>query len=86
MDQPRCAIVDDICLSDVLRGVSRSDEMPRDVKTYPAAYICNTDPTTLPGKHRIVVCRFLRQSGTGTGILWDRLCGVYNKTRRHMRV
>lgn len=54
-DQLRCAIREDRCLSDLVVGVFPSDEIPRDVHSRPAAYVFNTDPARLPGKHWIVV-------------------------------
>ena len=33
------------------RGVFAADQLPRRVKTYPSAYIVNTDPASEPGAH-----------------------------------
>lgn len=40
--------------ADVTRGVFSSNTLPQIVSVYPSAYICNTDPSYLPGSHWIV--------------------------------
>lgn len=39
---------------DVMRGVFSSKNLPQIVSVYPSAYICNTDPSYLPGSHWVV--------------------------------
>lgn len=41
-------------IADVMRGVFSSNNLPQKVSKYPSAYICNTDPTFLPGSHWVV--------------------------------
>ena len=41
-------------LNNVLKGVFSSNTLPRTVTSYPSAYICNTEPSHLPGAHWIV--------------------------------
>ena len=38
---------------DVLVDVYPRDQLPRSVKKYPSAYVCNTDPRTEGGEHWI---------------------------------
>lgn len=40
--------------SDVIRGIFSSNNLSYLVSKYPAAYICNTDPSYLPGSHWVV--------------------------------
>ena len=40
--------------ANVVRGVFSSNNLPQRVSVYPSAYICNTDPSYLPGSHWIV--------------------------------
>lgn len=40
--------------SDVKRGIFSSNNLSYLVSIYPAAYICNTDPSYLPGSHWVV--------------------------------
>lgn len=49
-----CAIRENRCLSTLTDTVYSADTLPVRVNTYPAAFICNTDPQHLPGKHWIV--------------------------------
>ena len=49
-----CAIRENRCLSEVNDNVYSADTLPVSVNIYPSAFICNTDPARLPGKHWIV--------------------------------
>lgn len=49
-----CAIRENRCLSFVADTVYSADTLPVSVNTFPSAFICNTDPMHLPGKHWIV--------------------------------
>jgi hypothetical protein len=40
--------------ANVVRGVFSSNNLPQIVSAYPSAYICNTDPSYLPGSHWVV--------------------------------
>ena len=40
--------------ANVIRGVFSSNNLPQKVSIYPSAYICNTDPSYLPGSHWVV--------------------------------
>lgn len=42
-------------LSKFFRGVFSPDTLPERVQAYPSAYVCNTDPSHLPGSHWIVM-------------------------------
>lgn len=53
-DQLQCVIRENRCLSAVARRVYSADTLPNNVNTFPSAFICNTDPSYLPGKHWIV--------------------------------
>lgn len=50
----RCFIKGHYLLSTFVRGVYSSDTLPFKVDFYPSAYVCNTDPSYLPGKHWVV--------------------------------
>lgn len=50
-----CVIKGHYLLSKTVRGVFSPDTLPSRVNTYPSAYICNTDPSHLPGQHWVVV-------------------------------
>jgi hypothetical protein len=39
----------------MVAGVFSPDTLPLRVNVYPSAYICNTDPSHLPGKHWVVM-------------------------------
>ena len=43
-----------MCLSFVTDNVYSADTLPAKVQLFPSAFICNTDPSSFPGKHRIV--------------------------------
>ena len=53
-NQLLCAVRENRCLSSLTDTVYSADTLPISVNTYPSAFICNTDPTHLPGKHWIV--------------------------------
>lgn len=53
-DQLNCALKEDKCLNTMITGVFSSDNLPGQVIDYPSAYVCNTDPVTLPGEHWVV--------------------------------
>ena len=53
-DQLYCALREDECLSRFAKGVFPADKLPRHVNSFPSAYVCNTDPSDLPGKHWVV--------------------------------
>ena len=53
-NQILCAVRENRCLSSLTETVYSADTLPISVNTYPSAFICNTDPTPLPGKHWIV--------------------------------
>ncbi len=48
---------------DVFAGVYPRDRMPRIVKNYPRAYVCNTDPHDQDGEHWVAI--YLDRDGTG---------------------
>jgi len=50
-EQLLCAIRENPCLSEVTRNVYSVDTLPKRVVIYPSAYVCNTDPSHLPGTH-----------------------------------
>lgn len=54
-DQLECATREDRCLKEFVRGVFPSDRLPYHVNSFPSAYVCNTDPSGLPGKHWVTV-------------------------------
>ena len=49
-----CVIRENMCLSFVTDDVYSADTLPDKVQFFPSAFICNTDPSSLPGKHWIV--------------------------------
>ena len=49
-----CVIKESLCLSFVAKNVYSADTLPATLATFPSAFICNTDPSHLPGKHWIV--------------------------------
>ena len=53
-EQLQCAIKENRCLNSHVKGVYSPDTLPLRVTTYPSAYICNTDPSHLPGRHWVV--------------------------------
>ena len=53
-DQLLHSIRENRCLSAVNDNVYSADTLPVTVHTFPLAFICNTDPAHLPGKHWIV--------------------------------
>ena len=50
-----CVIKGHYLLSKTVRGVFSPDTLPSRVNTYPSVYVCNTDPSHLPGQHWVVV-------------------------------
>ena len=53
-NQLLCAIRESSCLSSLTETVYSTDTLPNTVTSYPSAFVCNTDPQHLPGKHWIV--------------------------------
>lgn len=53
-DQLQCIIGESKCLSAYVKGIFSPDTLPLHVTLYPSAYICNTDPSYLPGRHWVV--------------------------------
>ena len=53
-DQLRCVIEENKCFSVTVKGVFSPDTLPRAVTSYPAAYVCNTAVSYLPGEHWVV--------------------------------
>lgn len=52
-EQLECAITESRCLSQLVKGVFAPDTLPV-VVNFPSAYVSNTDPSHLPGKHWVV--------------------------------
>ena len=48
---------------DVFAGVYPRDRLPRTIKNYPSAYVCNTDPHTDEGEHWIAI--YVDDDGSG---------------------
>ncbi len=42
-------------IQNVFQGVYPRDKLPRSSKTYPSAYVCNTEPHTEKGEHWIAI-------------------------------
>lgn len=53
-DQLKCAVKETRCLDAITVGVFSSDSLPYRVRSYPSAYICNTDRKGEPGQHWVV--------------------------------
>jgi len=50
-------------MQDVFAGVYPRDRLPRVIKNYPSAYVCNTDPHTANGEHWVAI--YVDQDGHG---------------------
>jgi hypothetical protein len=50
-EQLKCALRKNRHLSPIFKGVFSTDTLPTRVRNYPSIYICNTDPSHLPGQH-----------------------------------
>jgi hypothetical protein len=50
----RCFIKGHDLLSTIVKGVYSPDTLPSKIDSYPSAYVCNTDPSHLPGEHWVV--------------------------------
>ena len=54
-EQLLCTIQSDDCLRTIVSGVYALDTIPLVVSSYPTAFIINTDVSTGPGKHWVVI-------------------------------